>query len=291
MYICSLIIAVFLCVGLRFLCDALVLGETSLSGRRTLSKLTVRRKTNLWEMTPVKQLTTLAARVVYIDRDVETKLRRQLDRAGLPLTPREFTARKYTILGLGAVALGLFALLRFYIGLVLGALLVVYALLKQRDSLTASLKAKDTEITGELPRFVRTICRNLRSSRDLRGVIQSYRKVAGPALGGELDILLADMGAGNISAALNHFQARLGSEDAYRLCGALQEIERGVDQVSALDYMADDMARKAKAQVQKTLSARPGQMRRTYYPAIGVCVAMIMYVLIEFIKDNLNNLF
>jgi len=32
-------------------------------------------------------------------------------------------------------------------------------------------------------------------------------------------------------------------------------------------------------------------MRRTYLPAVGVAVAMIMYVLVVFVIDQLNSLF
>ena len=32
-------------------------------------------------------------------------------------------------------------------------------------------------------------------------------------------------------------------------------------------------------------------MRATYLPAVGVCVAMIIYVLIVFVMNQLNNLY
>jgi uncharacterized protein YoxC len=31
-------------------------------------------------------------------------------------------------------------------------------------------------------------------------------------------------------------------------------------------------------------------MRRTYYPAIAVCIAMIMYVLVVYVINNLNSI-
>ena len=121
--------------------------------------------------------------------------------------------------------------------------------------------------------------------------MQSYRKVAGPTLGAELDILIAHMRSGGTTAALQQFQRRIGTDSAFRLCSTLQEIDRGIDQTGTLEYLADDMARQAKLNIQKALSTRPAKMRRTYLPAVDVCIIMILYVLIVFVKNQLNILF
>ena len=96
---------------------------------------------------------------------------------------------------------------------------------------------------------------------------------------------------GGVVQALQLFQSRIGSDAAFRLCSTLIEIDRGIDQTATLEYLADDMARAAKLQLQKQLSARPGQMRRTYLPAVGICVALIIYVLVVFTMAQVNTLF
>ncbi len=106
-----------------------------------------------------------------------------------------------------------------------------------------------------------------------------------------MDILLAELESGNTQSALIHFENRLGTPEAFRLCAALRDMSTGVDQTATLGYMADDMARQAKENIRKELSLRPGKMRRTYYPAIGVCIAMVLYVLVVYVVQNLNNLF
>ena len=120
---------------------------------------------------------------------------------------------------------------------------------------------------------------------------EAYRKVAGNALGEELDILLSHLRTGGVVQALQLFQTRIGSEEAFRLCSTLIEIDRGIDQTATLEYLADDMARTAKLQIQKQLSTKPGKMRRTYLPAVGVCVALIVYVLVVFTMNQVNTLF
>ena len=209
----------------------------------------------------------------------------------MDLTPEQFTARKYVVTAGAGVAALLCVLFQFWFGIIFCVLIGVYGIMRQRESLTSRIKARDEAISMEMPRFVRTICRTLHNNRDIYSALASYKKVAGPILSEELDILLAHMRTGGVAIALQQFQKRLGTDSAFRLCSTLQEIDRGIDQTGTLEYLADDMARQAKLNIQKALSTRPGKMRATYLPAVGVCVAMIIYVLIVFVMNQLNNLY
>lgn len=283
-------IALLLYFGLKAVCTASH-GRSS-AGHRRLTKMSKweRRRHDIWTAFPLKQLLAVTARLVYVDETAEITLRKTLSKAELKMTPQEYTARKVLIVAFGAGLTALCFFFRFYIGIVVALLITVYLLMKQRDVLNAKVRKKEFIIAQEMPRFVRTICRSLQSDRDLYNVISAYRKVAGPELGGELDILLAEMQSGNVQTALAHFESRLGSPEAFRLCSALRDMNMGIDQTATLAYMADDMARAAKENVKKELSLRPGKMRRTYYPAIAVCIAMILYVLVVYVINNLNNI-
>ena len=138
---------------------------------------------------------------------------------------------------------------------------------------------------------MRTICRSLRTNRDILAALNSYRKLAGTALGEEVDILISSLRTGSVIPSLEQFQRRVGSDDAFRLCSTLIEIERGVDQTATLDYLADDMARSARLEMQKQLSTRPAAMRLTYLPAVAVCVILILYVLVVFVMNQVDTLF
>ena len=286
------LIAILLAVGLRLLCSVAFFHDTSFVGSSALRQFGKWReeKKDFWASPILQRLTGFASRFVFLDSNAEEQLTRQLNRAGLSLTPKEFTARRYVILFFGIVGAGLCGIMKFWLGIILCVLLAGFGLMKQRDALQAKLKEKNEAIALEMPRFVRTICRNLRGNRDIYAALLSYRKVSGPVLGAELDILLAHMRSGNIQSSLQQFQTRIGSEEVYRLCSTLLEIDRGIDQTATLDYLADDMARQAKLKVQKQLSTRPGKMRKTYYPAVGVCVAMILYVLVVFVVDQLSTM-
>lgn len=285
-----LLIAALLFLGSKTVCAAA--DGTTFAGRGTLKKIAKWQKKPLdpWAVFPLKQLLAAVSRLVYMDETAGIKLGHDLEKAGLPITPKAYTARKYLIVftGIGLTAVCL--ILRFYFGVFLILLAMVFALMKQRDALNEKIRKKELAISQEMPRFVRTLCRSLQSDRDLVSVIGSYRKIAGSELGGELGILLAEMQSGNAQSALVHFESRIGSTEAFRLCGALRDMSMGIDQTAALSYMADDMARAAKENIKRELSLRPGKMRRTYYPAIGVCVAMILYVLVVYVIHNLSNI-
>lgn len=284
-------IALLLFLGLKTLCSVRI--GNSYAGHRALTNMSRwwRKRIDIWSLPPLKQLLSVTVHLVKLDEVAASELAKMLSKAGLQITPREYTARKHLIAAFGVSLTVLWSFLRFYIGIVLALLIMAYALMKQRDVLSARARKKERMISQELPRFVRTISRSLQRDRDLYNVLAAYRKVSGSALGGELDILMAEMKSGNIQTALVHFENRIGTSEAFRLCAALRDMSMGVDQTATLNYMADDMARQAKEDIRKELSLRPGKMRRTYYPAIAVCIAMIMYVLVVYVINNFNNLF
>ncbi len=288
-----ILFATLLCSGAWLILAAKLFHDKSFYGHKTLRQLNKwqQEDRDIWDYPALKKLESFISRYVFLDKASAEILSKKLSCVGLDVTPKQFTARKYVVVALGAFGILPCALLKFWLGILLVALFAALLLMKQIESLSSKLKKKDKAIALEMPRCVRTICRNLHSNRDIYAVLQSYRKVAGSVLGAELDILLTHMRAGGVSTALQSFQSRLGTEEAFRLCGTLQEIDRGIDQTATLDYLADDMARQAKLKVQKALSSRPAKMRRTYLPAVGICVVMILYVLIVFVQNQLNNLF
>lgn len=292
-YICIILIAILLAFGLWRVTAALLYHDKYSTGRKSMQQIGkwYREKQDIWDNLTLKGLVNKLSRFVFLDDTAKESLTRQLHRAGLDMTPEQFTARKYVIFAGAGIAMVLCVLLKFWFGVIICILAALYGVMRQREVLTSRIKARDDAINMEMPRFIRTLCRTLHNNRDIYAALASYRKVAGPILGEELDILLGHMRTGGVAISLQQFQKRLGTDSAFRLCSTLQEIDRGIDQTATLDYLADDMARQSKLNIQKTLSTRPGKMRMTYLPAVGVCIAMIMYVLIVFVMNQLNNLY
>ena len=292
MIIAYSLIAVLLIVGCVMILFGFLFHDKTFLGRKKLilQNKWAHGKQDMWDIAFLKTLISHVSQYVFLDKHTENTLTNDLYRANLNITAKEFTARKYIIIGF-AVALSLFsALFHFWFGIIAVVLLTVFLLMNEKETLASRIKERDEAIALEMPRFVRTICRNLRSTRDIFAILESYNKVAGPYLGKELTSLLVHMQTGSTDAALQQFQTRIGTEEAFRLCSTLIEIDRGIDQLSTLEYLADDMAHQAKLNIQKILATRPGQMRFTYVPAVLVCIAMIFYMLIVFVSDLLANL-
>ena len=285
-------ITLFAFIGLRMIINVRITGNSYCSGRRSLERQAKwkRKQTELWDLFPIKQLHTLAVRVVYIDEAAAARIESELRRARMPITPKEFVARRWLIVFLGGVLMLLCALLHFGFGVILSAMLTVFGLMRERESVQSKIKNREKAIAREMPRFVHTIARTLRGNRDIENAVEMYRRVAGPEMASELDILLAEMRTGNVQVALMHFGRRLGTTDAFRLCSILQDLSTGVDQSAALQYLAGDLSTQSKEAIRKELLLRPAKMRRTYYPAVIICVIMILYVLVMYVIQSLNSI-
>ena len=292
-YALLFLLAAALFTGVYLIMNAAVLHRSSGVGCKAMRAVARRDKSHsdAWTIPGILQLVKLLSKVVFLDDASKNKLEKKLSRVGLSVSAEEFTARKYLIVIGGCATVVLCALIHFWFGCIICSLLTIYGMMRQNESLTKTIRQKDIEIEAELPLFVRTICQQLRVNRDITAAVTSYRKVAGKELGAELDILLMNIRTGGVSSALQHFRYRIGSDEVYRLCGALTDIERGVDQTATLGFLAEDMSRKAKLNLQKQMSTLPGKMRLTYFPAIVVCIAMIIYVLAAFTVNQLNTLF
>lgn len=285
-----LVLAALLFIGFKSI-FALANGRST-AGLRTLIKISrwQRKTPGLSSGVLFKQMIAAVSRFVYMDENAGSKLGKDLKKAGLPITPQEYTAQKYLTASAGIGLTALCFIIHFYFGALISLLVTGFALMKQRDTIKVKIQQKELAISQEMPRFVRTLCRSLQSDRDLYNVVSAYRKVAGPEFGEELDIMLAEMRSGNAQSALAHFEDRLGLQEVSRLCGALRDMSLGIDQTATLSYIADDMARASKENMKRELSLKPGKMRRTYYPAIGVCIAMILYVLVVYVMNNFNSI-
>lgn len=289
----SFIGSLFFVIGLLFITSAFLHGSRTDGGRKALSsvKKWQKRKEDIWDISVLDKLTDVLSKLIFVEETEEDKYNKKISRAGLTITAKKFISRKYVIIGLSVIIIIFFALMKFFIGVLLTVLVAAYFLLKHRASLDDLIKSKDLAINTEMPKFVRTICRNIPVDRDIYSVLSTYRKIAGDALGSELDILLAELSTINAQNALAHFENRIGTPDAYRLCSALKNISNGIDQASALMYLSEDMSKYARENIRRELSLYPGKMKRSMLPATFVTVLILIYILGAFIIQRFSNVF
>ena len=200
------------------------------------------------------------------------------------MTPEVYQA--YALVKSGAVLLG--AIPCIFLFPLLVPVMVVLALLlyfKENQKADETLKAKREEIEGELPRMVATMEQELKASRNVIGMLERFKGNAGPALTGELDILLADMRSSNYEAALTRFEARLNSPMLSDVVRGLIGVLRGDDSTVYFQMLAHDFKQielqRLKAQAQKI----PPKIRVFSFVML-VCflltyLAIICYVALE----------
>lgn len=241
------------------------------------------------------------SRFIPLDPVKEARMTAMLRRGGSELTPKEYYAR--------AVVCALLTLPLALLFMVLGAgklapLIVLLALVVFRHfttDLNDRMKEKKKRIEAELPGFVRSILYRLEDSRhdgsravvqaDLIQIFEDYLKVASDAFREDVAILVMEMKAKNIEAALRSFNQRLGLTEVSFLVNALIGLHRGEHQGEALSYLARDMDIKAKESLKKRLDSLPRRVKIASIPLVAITVISLFYVIGSHLMRSMGGLF
>jgi len=162
------------------------------------------------------------------------------------------------------------------------AVIAVLAYFQSMQSIRKRVEAQNREIEAELPRLTETLLYTLRENRDLLTFFERYRKVAGKALGAELDRLITDMKTGNQEAALRRMDARLGLPSFAALCAVLCGVYQGVDQHLSLLVLEQDMRAKEREVL------RSGRIKAASFILTILLIFLFMIPLVLLIINNLQ---
>lgn len=224
-----------------------------------------------------------------------------LRRGGSALTPKEYYARAALCALLTLPLALLFILLGAGKLAPLIALLALVVFRHFTTDLNDRMKEKKKHIEAELPGFVRSILYRLDDSRhdgsrtvvqaDLIQIFEDYLKVASDAFREDVAILVTEMKAKNIEAALRNFNQRLGLTEVSFLVNALIGLHRGEHQGEALSYLARDMDIKAKESLKKRLDSLPRRIKIASIPLVGITVISLFYVIGSHLMRSMGGLF
>ena len=192
-----LIAAVFTGIGCYHLSCAFVDVPTAKTSRMMMlaKKQTGTSNEKLFDV----YLTKIAAKLsplLKLDSIKKSRLALTLDIAGIPLTPECYTMKAF----LTAFATGLLGIPFFMIMPLMGLLIIGLAVMVWFSTYYKAfdlVKKRRRLIEAELPRFAVSIQQGLATDRDVLKLLISYRRIAGPHLGQELDTTVADMRTGN----------------------------------------------------------------------------------------------
>lgn len=214
-----------------------------------------------------------------LDPIKKSKLELALNIAEIPLTPETYTM-KAILTAIFTALLGLFLVLFIpLVGfLVMGlSILMWFSAYQQAFDI---VKKRKKLIESELPRFAVSIQQGLSTDRDVLKLLVSYRRIAGPHLGKELDTTIADMKTGNYENALLRFQNRVGSTMLSDIVRGLIGTLRGDDQQMYFKMLVFDMRQIEQNNLKKEAAKRPKQMQK-YSMMMLFCILLIYVVVLS----------
>ena len=199
--------------------------------------------------------------------------------AVIPLTPECYTMKAF----LTASATGLLGIPLFMVMPLMGLLIMGLAVMVWFSTYYKAfdlVKKRRKLIEAELPRFAVSIQQGLATDRDVLKLLTSYRRIAGPHLGQELDTTIADMRTGNYENALLHFQNRVGSTMLSDIVRGLIGTLRGDDQQMYFKMLVFDLRQIEQNNLKKEAGKRPKQMQK-YSMMMLFCILLIYVVVLS----------
>lgn len=222
----QIFIASVAAIGLGFiLADVFKIPKYPVSKAITSLGKRKNKKTNpldIW----LGDLANLIASKLRLNEYKRLQLKIDLDSADMSLSPEQYVANAIV----KALFIGIFAIPFLFFAPIISAIVAAIAVaiyFSEYKKVGNIIKEKRRQIEAELPRLVSNIDKTLVHSRDVLGILDSYREHAGEELRRELDITVADMRSGNYEVALTRLESRVGSSMMSDVTRGLVSVIRG----------------------------------------------------------------
>lgn len=222
----QIIIATAVAVGLGLiLTDVLKIPKYPVSKAvKSLGK-TQNKKPNVLDVW-FGDLANLIASKLMLNEYKRLQLKIDLESADMSISPEQYVANAIV----KALFIGVFAIPMLFISPLISFIIAIVAFVIYKGEYKKVgniIKDKRRKIEAELPRLVSNIDKALTHSRDVLGILDSYREHAGEELKRELDITVADMRSGNYEVALTRLESRVGSSMMSDVTRGLISVIRG----------------------------------------------------------------
>lgn len=220
--------------------------------------------------------TWLAARLPLSDY-YQRKTAATLQSAGIRLTPELFLAQAIVKSSLVLLAgLALLPLLPLLSPVFI--FLAIALFFKDYRSAEEAVAKKREAIEIELPRFVATIAQELKSSRDILRMLETYSRHADDSLEHQLLMTIADMKSGNMETALLRLETRIGSTMLSDVVRGLLAVIRGDQGIVYFKMLAHDFKLAEIQRLKRMAMKRPGKIRK--YSFLMLTCFMLTYMVI-----------
>lgn len=208
----------------------------------------------------IMDLSIKLSRFIPMDRYKRNRLSATLKAAGIGMTPECYQAHAI----LKAVFVGLLVIPCLVIFPLMAIAVLILAILvyfKEYQKAENMMQSKRDEIDTELLRFVSTIEQELKTSRDVLSILESFKKNTTPAFADELGITCADMRSGGYEVALMRLEARVNSPQLSDVVRGLISVIRGDDGVMYFQMLAHDFKQNELRKLKEKAQKIPGKIR------------------------------
>lgn len=210
---------------------------------------------------PFASLSKKFAKHIKMDTSKKEKLERALELMQDTQSAEEFMAQKYIM----AVIISLIFSILFFVSKPLGVIGILFGPIvsyMQYQEVFKKLKNHRAAVEREVPRFTQSVYENLKVSRNVLAILESYQTVAGKAFSFELQKTIADMKTSNYESALMRLDRRIGSQPLSEVIRGLIGTLRGNDQTTYFDHLSFEMKHLEENMIRKEAMKRPEQMQR-----------------------------
>ena len=286
-WIFSVLITTLLALGLYRIAHAVLCLP---SGKAVDAVRNIHGKKSISEkfQTALKPLAKIISKFFPMSEYKEKRLEADFLRLNIRKSPKEYVSDVMA----RALVLVVISLVFIPLGIPMFSLLTAAAAMllyfQGMQSVRKRVEALNREIESELPRLVETLNYSLQNNRDLLSFFEKYRRVAGKAMGDELDRLIVDMKTGNQETALRRMDARLGLPSFSALCAILCGVYQGVDQRTSLLVLEQDLSTKEREMLRRSMEKRPGRIKTASFILTVLMILMFMVPLILLIINNLQ---
>ena len=290
MHVILLPFACFLGAGL-YLILADLLKVPTLATTKAVVAVTRREKKKTKSLEAVIfDLAVKLSRYIRFSDYTKRKMKATLKSADISLSPEVFTARAIVKAGL-ILALIIPCLLILPILAPIIIFLAIAVFFKEYKAADELVKKKREAIEVELPRFVNTLTQELKASRDILSIFETYQKHAGEALGTELEITVADMKSGSQETALTRFEARIGSSQLSDAVRGLIAVMRGDNGVVYFQMLSHDLKQLEIQKLKMIAMKRPGKIKKYSFYMLACFIIMYLAIIGYEIFQAFGNLF
>ncbi len=248
-----------------------------------------KKKTRNFEVS-INELAMKASKWIKLTDYQRRRLQASLKSADVKLSPETYIARAWIKAGL-ALAFIVPALFIFPILTPVILFLSVAIYFKEVKSAEDAVKKRKEDIEFELPRFVSTLTQELKASRNVLNILETYKQNAGDSFKKELEITVADMRSGSYESALTRFEIRIGSPKLSDVIRGLIGVLRGDDGVVYFQMLAHDLKQLELQRLKTIAMKRPGKIRKYSFAMLFCFLLMYLSVMFVEIVKALGNMF